>query len=382
MSSARSGIRLDRRITCLCVGFLILVGENDRRLVAADGLNEAIASLNRLVAARSSLLSGELQYRLMQKDDSPEDVVEFEIAFDFREGRQDLRYDTARRKAIVRTNEEVLHVVAKDGRFRERLARTKECVLFYSPDEYTNGTTHSAISGRRSPQPDDRMSQWNQMTDPRVLGLSANIYGHLWNESIEARAKTFRAAGSVAEEVPPTDSSPHRLIVLRAHPTPKVEYAVWVSPDQGDSIVRCESRMKHDGADYITIMEATPKKLESGVWFPSAVTVRRMKGDEVLIDEHLKITRMKFNHDVDPNKFTLAGMDLRPGTPVIEFPDSPVIHRIWDGEKLIVPTTTTLPQGPPEDRRSSWRWIGVNTFAVLAVLCIVGAVRKRRASYP
>jgi len=302
--------------------------------VATAEVPDVASLLRSVVESRRAIETGELRYRLTKKDADPDEAITFDVAFDYRDGKQRLRYDTTRRKARIFLGGEQLHVPPSAPGFVERLVRTDDLMLYYCPDEYTSGYRCAATIQGRGKGNNEQVPYWNEMTDPRVLGLTAEIYGHLYLSSLDDVLSRIKSEETTSAEETPTEKEPRRLICLRARPRANVSCSIWIAPEQGNSIVRYESHVEGEKG-FVSTMEADVENAGEKIWFPKSITVRRTRGNEVLMVEQLKVIRCKFNHDVDPRLFTLAGLDLRAGTSVMENRRNFAADWVWDGEKLV-----------------------------------------------
>lgn len=154
---------------------------------------------------------------------------------------------------------------------------------------------------------------------------------------------------------------------------------MWFAPQQGDSLVRAESEFVHpkDGK-VIDSIECDMKQWNAGgVWFPGKVLYKRSLNGDVGIEELLTVKKAEFNIPVDESVFTLAGMDIPPGTSVVETPQQSV-SRIWDGGKLIPDTTQPPSLAKPEASNSHATRMLLFSFSLALIAALLFAIYWRR----
>ena len=153
----------------------------------------------------------------------------------------------------------------------------------------------------------------------------------------------------------------------------------WIAPDQHYSVIRAEREGVHPKGSRIgDSIQCKLKQYEAGgVWFPETVVYQRRVDGELRMEEVTTVKEAEFNIDLNPNVFTLAGMDVPAGTSVLETPSHSDGTRMWDGSKLV--PKGGGPLEPPEPP-SSARWLAISvSLAVAAAVLFVVYWRRRGA---
>lgn len=121
----------------------------------------------------------------------------------------------------------------------------------------------------------------------------------------------------------------------------------WIVPDKGYSVVRLESSHPPQAAEgprkvYFEIDNEYPSDVRDGVWFPKRSRVRRYDSAGVLVYESTtEVEVADFNRPPDPSVFTLAGLKLSPGVPVMD--QSGGRPKFWDGTKVVASFKGPMP---------------------------------------
>jgi hypothetical protein len=109
-----------------------------------------------------------------------------------------------------------------------------------------------------------------------------------------------------------------------------------IDAGRGYSVI--DSSVEAVGPSGNTITDRIVSELEQygpdGIWLPSTTTYTRQIGDRTVETAVYGVNRAEFNTPVDPKTFTLAGMDIPPGTMVRETPPTTRGTRYWDGNEL------------------------------------------------
>ena len=143
----------------------------------------------------------------------------------------------------------------------------------------------------------------------------------------------------------------------------------------GYSVVRMEEEFRGGGTQYVDSVDLQIRKHEkSGVWFPVSQHYQRVEdGSRVTCEEHLKITVLSLNEPLEPVVFTPAGMNVRPGTPVMFIPEQGTGHHVWDGNKIVGTRPAVYPTASLDSGR---RWVLPAILSALFVLLAVFFARQ------
>jgi hypothetical protein len=117
----------------------------------------------------------------------------------------------------------------------------------------------------------------------------------------------------------------------------------------------------------------------SDLWFPSKVVFRAKTGEAVIQEEIETVELAELNKDIDDQKFTLAGMELKPGRLVA----NDGRYMWWTGDRLVPKMVGQDKYYPTTiDNRGGWRgWmLAVNAIllAILSAIFLIRRILKRR----
>jgi hypothetical protein len=258
-------------------------------------------------------------------------VERFEVGvrceFDFADDDR-LRFEWLQPAPKIIAAGKPLTVVSNGGKSVERLIISGTRLLRWSPDEFSEPTSLAATVRSFG-------AHGERIFDPRVIGTSAESFGHVWC----CRLNHLVSSGEQRLRVTPVTKD-----TIAGRPVLKVEVAddrvcttFCVSPEENYSIVYFELAAMIDGKTMISSIACKNKHCEAAnVWFPETIGYSRKVDGQLLFEERISIRDAKFNFGVDSELFTVAGLGLRKGTSVLDMslPDVDV-QQEWDGKKLV-----------------------------------------------
>jgi hypothetical protein len=198
-----------------------------------------------------------------------------------------------------------------------------------------------------------------KLPEPRLLGLGASgLHNCDWEEvDYWIRNKT-RTDESIVREVFKGEEC-WKVEYRAKSPAPQeIPFAVrfWVSPKQGDSLIRMQSQSEFKDVGYITTLDCeNQKSADAGLWYPRRLVWESGRvGAEPSHHEEAQVTLGSLNKPIDPVVFSFKGIrSITPGVFVHReskeadpsfFTDQIVtiggrdVHRataVWNGEKLV-----------------------------------------------
>ena len=110
-----------------------------------------------------------------------------------------------------------------------------------------------------------------------------------------------------------------------------------IAPSYDYSVTKAETESIHPSEGIVVDrITNTLRQWPSGqVWFPERIDFERTVAGEVVEGETIEIVDAEFNTNVAPEIFTLAGMNIPPGTGILEHPPHPGGSREWNGQEIV-----------------------------------------------
>lgn len=228
---------------------------------------------------------------------------------------------------------------------------------------------------------------FSEAYDPRLLGYVMSPMSSLTGQGGGAyNLETELSSPALSART--LESAEHegkRALVLRSkYLKTGADRAVWVLPEKGNSIGLIESSLKtNDGVTHGSRLRSDlARDAKSGAWFPKSCVLEWTENGVVTLREVVSVQSVEINQPIDPRTFTLAGIGVPDGTPVLT-PESPVIPlefrnggigpRIENLNPSEVPAPIPV---NPSAVSGGFRW----WYAVAAGLFVaVGVVLLRRA---
>jgi hypothetical protein len=168
------------------------------------------------------------------------------------------------------------------------------------------------------------------------------------------------------------------------------DHKIWILPSKGYNVGRIEASGKGpDGTPFTYWIESelAPDPV-SGVWYVKRYTHQEVEGGVAKTQETLEVLQSEINRGVDPQVFTLAGLDSPAGTPIRNETGRP--EKYWDGKQAIseppekksaVGPEAPAPQPVEPVPGTGVRWwyaVAMVVFSAAAVILLRHAIVRRR----
>lgn len=233
-------------------------------------------------------------------------------------------------------------------------------------------------------RPERGLSQFD--FDPRVFGITRlhTINYHL--DHCLGLVKD-RVASLVGQEV--IEGRPVWHVKVSV-PQADVDYHFWIEDSKGFRVHRYEYRYPSDGSKTFLVAISEYGNEKERPLLPKRVLVNE-KGNGGAVEEEIefRVTSADYSVTPDPNVFTLKGLDIPPGTMVIDERISRVAG-YWTGEGLSDSYTEAKATGEKiaakeEDvrRENSYRrWLQIGVGVLLVLVVAVIAYKRFAARRP
>ncbi len=234
-----------------------------------------------------------------------------------------------------------------------------------------------------------------QAFHPRALGMSLNSISSLVEDDLgRLLNRTDRRATAVArDEV--EGVATWRIDYELTKPLGELEgwaAAVWIAPGQGNGLIKAEERFKLGPTRHRFEVRSKLKQYpQRGVWYPSETEVSQIDDGEVYSRERVTVKEAEFNIPIDPDEFTLKGLDLAVGRKIIDSSEGPARGLDWDGEKAVGISAEEVrrqeeirnrvyPEPPPLSWSRILKYGGATLLAVAAIGFGWYGLRRRAAT--
>lgn len=218
--------------------------------------------------------------------------------------------------------------------------------------------------------------------DPRKIGLDASPIRVLRQARLDqVVGRTDRTAPEIrSEKYGGKDCWVIRFAINP--PDHKTQVAAWISPAEGNSVVRIELTQPVEGTPsrWVVSSEVTtwpPAK----VWYPRTVKFEEYRGDKLVQHETADVTEASLNQPIPAETFTLAGIQMKADTYVRQPSDGE--SGFWrDGKidtsnkSVFKDTTPPAPVGSSESKVNYWL---VAVCVVLALAAVIVVILRRRS---
>lgn len=227
--------------------------------------------------------------------------------------------------------------------------------------------------------PQDRREMFG---DPRSLGLIPSLTEVLYSETIEDYfAVPAKKRDQIVLRKDTRDGVDYQMLSYRVLPS-EVRVDNWIIPAKGYSVARIVMRGSNHGKPWEVTLESVPRQVErSEYWFPSKITYVYMEEGKLFNKELVEVTKVSLNEPIDDKYFTLAGMDIAEGTPIVgPMENGQTLVSVWEKGAVVQRELNLLPSNPTMVGASTSRrtWVIVASIsAVVAVLVAVYYVRRR-----
>jgi len=281
-----------------------------------ESLPEASEIESRILSARQKLERGELlidvtETLLKATGRLPNAPVTFHVWFDGDRFRHDY-----------------YHTSLKGNPVREIRCRTKDKFAIAA---FENNASEAQALTITDIAPNDRANPRNNVVDPRGLGMAGcPATGLLDRRMNELIGKNDRKDVLVTSQYWKGVES----FVVQCTLSSGCRLTIQTVPSWDYNVVRIAGEIELQGKRLTQTLESDISFVKSsGVWFPSKCVSERREGD-VLVERVVdKITVKSLNQRIDPVAFTLAGMNLKPGTPISTPPN--LSDKYWDGQQIV-----------------------------------------------
>ncbi|MDR0703502.1 MAG: outer membrane lipoprotein-sorting protein [Planctomycetaceae bacterium] len=214
----------------------------------------------------------------------------------------------------------------------------------------------------RTPDGSREKEQYESYFDVRILGMNTSgIYLRLPLTALITTSYPEIKRGEIVDET------------CNGIPCKKITYILdnrpyshcWIAPSKGYSVIRFEIRST-DGIYY----EYTDLKVQeyknSGIWYPYYSKFERYENNELTISEEMDIDVISINEPIDDKYFSLASLNIPPGTMVAD-PELGRGNYVWDGKEVVSEDFYRYGSGIPQQSPRS------RYFVLLAInLLIIG----------
>ncbi len=218
-----------------------------------------------------------------------------------------------------------------------------------------------------------------QITDPRLLGNSCDDLRNTVHFNLGSGCFLWRGKMKDIQIVDATiDGSPCKQVSYKDE---KGNEDAWVVDiGRGYNLLSRKIKATAGGTSIIeSVKSELPSVSDSGIWFPSKVSYRREENGKEVTSEQLTIRLSHLNKPIAPKLFTLAGMDILPGTGINENPPSTHKQQVWDGHeiKVIEPPLATAPRVfQPVTGGTNWSLLMVSIGSGLVFLGVLWKLLK------
>ena len=341
----------------LCCILLVLPEDRAQK----DQSPEAIALEQRTLNARRAMVRGEVEYHFVRRLHSVEAEEEFECRTVF--DRERLRCDVNRSVAVPSD------AAAANTSTVRRSVFTEDTFFCCYLDVNNPAGGSRVLYQYRSNRPYS-LSVALHRTDPRLIGVVPADPLVLHSASLESfLAPTDRTNTCVERQE------------LGGLETWRVQYdrgdgariRMWIAPSQDYSVVRAAEEFDYDVGNLVSTIECENRKYGSpGVWFPHQVRYERFINEEWYYEVVLTVQQARFNQPVDEEVFTLTGMDIPEGTPVVDLPGPCKVRTIWDGRNIVpVRVGSPLPDLDAEGPEGEVPWRLLMSPVALALVALL-----------
>lgn len=232
-------------------------------------------------------------------------------------------------------------------------------------------------SGRRSHS--DMRSYADTVFHPRALGMTVSgTSGMIHNGFGELIGRADRIKPTVSKD---NIGGTHTWRLEFQLPN-GANVSVWVSPRQGYSLVRGETRLESPNGQVLqSVVSELTQYPEGGIWYPSRTEHELSLNGEWHERQTIFVRKAEFGRDIDPTVFTLAGLDLKAGRVVQDSTLGVPTGLIWDGKGTRRMTVNdTLGRRSSSLTRISWKsWLLLSNAVICAVLASILLIRFLRA---
>lgn len=264
----------------------------------------------------------------------------------------------------------------------EPIFRHIQCYNCERPNYYVDyeirPLKNGSVAMTLAPISDESKKQLDQIIDPRMLGLVALPSGMLRHHHFET------VLNSTNRDKPKLRRDRWKGLdcwVISFHNQRGTYFEYWVVPSHGYNVTRniVKSRPASKVTRITTVETEAAPVGSSGLWFPRTCTCETVRNGKLIEKEVLRITKISLNEPIDNKVFTLAGMDIAPGTTIAgKQPNGQPHAWTWTGTSIVDHVNPTfLPEQPPPSRRG-WLIATAVACAIVAMAALVFYFRRGR----
>ncbi|QDT51014.1 hypothetical protein Pan258_50970 [Symmachiella dynata] len=275
---------------------------------------------NQVLAGRRELRSGTLDIVAVTTDREGRPATQKGYLVDFEDDK--LRFDYSHSRPQSNTDGDV-------ASYKEILILTPEGLITHVDPETTG--ENWAVS-RIAPE-DLQSGSTAQLFDPRLLGINPSVTGMLHSRHLESFVGNPERTSVTVESEEIDGREVSRVEYLR---TDGFQARMWIDPDRGYNIIRAEFQARKGAEERLFRIDCELKQYETGgIWFPEVIKYQELHDGKLFSGETVTIRSATFNMDVDDDRFTVATMNLPPGTAIADTADNPNGTQMWNGTELV-----------------------------------------------
>lgn len=349
----------------------------------ADDCNEAIGIEAKVIESRKKILSGVVDFTAtFHREGSPARESEYVIDFDGTKSRtfvrQGLQYRMSNDELVV------------DDRTLLKFVFTEEAQLFHSDLKTANGKPLAAQFNRLTTDQGAKSAEASQayQITPSLLGAVPVRHSVLARRSIYDFLTRPDRKDCLVEDVVHNEIAAKKIRYTRKSGQ-EIEYLI--DPQRDYAVLQCSIRFI--GPNGGTVEDMVQNKIgmvnhnSVKTWYPTRSVYTRslneVVGEKVIID----VDDFKLNATIDPQIFTLAGLEIPAGLYIEESPRAKSGARYWNGSELQTRSQVLheqsskdlLPQADTGVKFNLWLVVG-NIFVLISLTFLFILKRKSGSS--
>lgn len=214
--------------------------------------------------------------------------------------------------------------------FKMQNIRTAEGHLFHRDAEHAGINT--AVT-KVSPEDMKEADSGSSLFDPRLLGFVTARCVNLYAFNFESFVGNPQR---VDVSVVPEEFDGRNVLRVEYSRSDGAKSSIWIDPDRGHCVVRGETTSTFESDVFLERFDCELKQYGSdGIWFPETIRFEQFFNGVLSQGEIATVRAAKFNFDVNDDRFTLATMNIPPGTPIADSAQNPNGTQMWNGTKLV-----------------------------------------------
>ncbi|MGC1275935.1 MAG: hypothetical protein WBC44_19695 [Planctomycetaceae bacterium] len=171
---------------------------------------------------------------------------------------------------------------------------------------------------------------------PQTLGMSVNPPSSLAEDGLgRLLNRTNRLPTAVTQDE--VDGVPARRIdYSRAGFEAVWKASVWIAPDQGHGLIRAVENFTIEGVEHAVEVRSKLKQYpDGGIWYPTETVTTMVDDGKLFYRDTVTVKEAEFNRPIDPDEFTLKGLNLEVGRLIVDRSEGLPRGLDWDGEKAV-----------------------------------------------